>query len=110
MNQRLQRYTGIFIIVLSLLTVGQGVFFTYQNRQITRCQADYNEQFIEQLTARSNISESDRESLAKLFKDWLTKDPKNARRALENYLETKDRNDEQRKEHPLKELPKTAQC
>ena len=110
MNQRLQRYTGIFLIVLSLLTVGNGVYFTYQNRKITNCQADYNNQFSAQLRARSDISESDRESLSKLFEDWLTGDPKEARQALENYLKTKEQNDEQRKKHPLPELPTTAQC
>lgn len=110
MNQRLQRYSGIVLLVLALLSVGQGVYFTYQNRQITSCQADYNQQFAAQLAARSEISESDRESLAELFDTWLTKDPKNARQALEDYIKTKERNDEQRKKHPLPELPTTAQC
>jgi len=118
MNQRLQRYTGIFLVVLSLLTVGMGVFFTSENRQIstrnrqiTECQAKYNEQFIEQLKVRSEITDKDRNDLTHLFTVWITaKDKTTPRKALEEYLKAKEENDEQRKRHPLKELPTTAQC
>ncbi|GAA2554864.1 hypothetical protein GCM10010423_65050 [Streptomyces levis] len=111
MNQRVQKYSGVLLLILALLTVANGVYFSVQNRHATRCQAEYNSQFIEQINTRAKISESDRESLVKLVKQVIgSQDRETSRKALAEYVETLERNDEYRKKHPLRELPKTATC
>lgn len=107
-----QRIVGGVVLVLAITTVGSTAYYTHEQRQITECQAGFNEKFIEQLNARNKISESDRESLADLVKAVTNSTSREeSRKALENYLKTKDKNDAERREHPYPELPeKSAHC
>lgn len=107
-----QRVVGVIILVLTLMTVGSTAYYTHEQREIERCQAQFNDRFIQQINERNKIGNSDRESLAKLVEQMLTLPKKEDRRkALQDYLKQKDKNDEERKKHPLPELPeKSAHC
>lgn len=107
-----QRIVGIIIIVLALMTVGSTAYYNHEQREITRCQAQYNDQFAQQIKERNKISESDRENLTALVKAVVnSKSREESHKALENYLKTMEKNDEERKEHPLPGLPeKSAHC
>ena len=104
-----QRIVGIVVLVLAMTTVGSTAYYNHEQRQITECQAEFNSQFIDQLRERNTISESDRESLAKLVKSVTNSTSREeSRKALEDYLKTKDKNDAERREHPYPGLPEKS--
>lgn len=107
-----QRIVGSVVLVLALTTVGSTAYYSHEQRQATECQAEFNIQFIDQIKERNRISESDRESLATLVKEVTnSKSREERRKALEDYIKTKDKNDAERREHPYPELPeKSAHC
>ena len=107
-----QMVVGIVVLFLTLWTVGSTAYYNHQQREITRCQAEFNQKFIQQINERNKISSSDRDSLAKMLGQMLTlADKEDRRKALEDYLKTKEKNDEDRRKHPLPELPESeARC
>ncbi|MFE9742971.1 hypothetical protein [Streptomyces sp. NPDC006477] len=107
-----QRLFGVVLVVLSVTTVGSTVYYTNEQREISECQAEFNDQFINQISERNKIASSDRESLADLVRSVINSGSRaESRKALEKYLDTKDINDEERKKYPLPELPKkSARC
>lgn len=107
-----QRIVGVIILLLALMTLGSTVYYNYVQRATTRCQAQFNEKFIEQLNARNRIADNDRESLSNLVKAVTNaRSREDSHKALENYLRTKEKNDAERREHPLPSLPEeSAHC
>lgn len=106
MNPKKQRFFALMMLILSVVTLGSSAYYTVQQRQVTECQAKFNDQFIRQINERNHIGDSDRESLAKLVKGVINaREPSSSRKALEEYLKTKDENDADREQHPLPTLP-----
>lgn len=107
-----QRVVGIIIIVLALMTVGSTAYYSHEQREITRCQAQYNDRFAQQIEERNRIAESDRKNLTELVKAVVnSKSREESHKALEKYLEIMEKNDEDRQDHPLPGLPeKSAHC
>lgn len=102
---------GLVIAILTAFTVGGIAFDQYQNHQTVRCQARYNEAFVTALQARSSISDSDRNSLAKLVQEVVNATTREqSRAALQQYLNTKTANDKQREANPLPALPTAPHC
>lgn len=100
-----KRVLPITLIILAVLSLGSTVFYISDQRAKTECQANFNKQFIQQLTERGAISDSDRSSLATLVKDVINaKTRDESRAALEAYLDTKEKNDAERRAHPLPTL------
>lgn len=107
-----QRVLAGVLVVLSAMTVSSTAYYNYEQKKITECQARFNDQFIQQLNERNKISESDRESLAQLVQTIVNSTSRGATsKALEDYLNTKEKNDAERKQHPLPSLPqRSAHC
>lgn len=110
-DYRLVRLLGWAMLFLALLTVGTGLYVQAQMRKQTSCQANYNQAFVEQLKARSEITDDDRKSLAELVQSVSTSRSRaQSAAALKKYLETKAENDKQRAAHPLPDLPSFTHC
>lgn len=112
MSKTAQKIYGVLLALLAIATLVTGIYSIRNQERISRCQAHYNQAFVEQLRARTDISTSDRESLAATIQGFLQPGmtPERKKKLLEDYLETKKENDAKRQEHPLPELPQDASC
>lgn len=92
------------VVLVTLVSAAQLAWFSYQQRRTTSCQADYNQAFIQALRVRASIADSDRESLAVMVRAITeAKSGEESRKALDDYLATKARNDAERSQAPLPE-------
>lgn len=93
------RGLALFVVLVTLVSAAQLAWFSYQQRQTTSCQAKYNQAFINALRVRTSISNDDRESLARMIEAIVNStSPEENRKAFADYLATKARNDEERKQ------------
>lgn len=112
-SPKTERTFGIVLIVLSLMTVGQAVYFTIEtrgqaevDRRRTSCQAGYNQAFTRALTARATISDGDRKNLNDMITAVVTlQTPAERRAAIETYVRVQADNDRKRAQNPLPEIP-----
>jgi hypothetical protein len=107
-----QRVIGVVILFLVVMTVTSTLYYSHEQRAISNCQTEFNVQFIKQLKARNDIATSDRNSIAELIQKILTVNSREERRkALQDYVKTKEENDAKRAQHPLPTLPEeSARC
>lgn len=112
MNSTMQKFFGAVIALLAVATLVTGVYSIQSQRELARCQADYNQKFISQLRERTAIANQDRESLATMVKGLLKQGASDADqgRLLQEYLKAKEKNDAERKKYPLPDLPARATC
>lgn len=106
------RVLGWVVVVLAVVTVAQGSYFTYEssktaqkNTERTECQAQFNKDFAAVLVKRAQWADDDKKALNKLLRDLLavTK-PGQSGQILVTYLATTDRTDKLRAETPLPKL------
>lgn len=112
MTKTMQKIFGVLVALLAVATLITGVYSIRNQEQITKCQAEYNKKFIDQLRERTLIANQDREDLAELVTGILrdSRTPADNRKLLEEYLKSKKESDAERKKHPLPELPEDASC
>lgn len=102
---RFPRWLGVVVILLAVVTVAQGVYFSRQARETSHCQAQFNSDFSTALTLRNGWAAEDRAQLTKMIDTVLTgATPEVRRKALEDYLAAVHKNDALRAQHPLPEL------
>lgn len=111
MSPMKQRIFGIALVLLAIGTTVFGYYSTRQLESVTRCQAEYNNDFVLQIKERGKIADEDRENLARMLKTIYTADTREKRaKVLKDYIEVQEANDEKRAKHPLPELSAEAAC
>ncbi|MEU4066678.1 hypothetical protein AB0F25_30570 [Streptomyces wedmorensis] len=112
MSPTMQKFFGVVLAFLAVATLSTGIYSIRNQQRLARCQADYNEKFINQLHERTVIANQDRESLATMVKGLLKEGGTREDRAalLGDYLKAKEKNDAERAKYPLPELPAKASC
>jgi uncharacterized protein HemX len=98
------RLIGIVVVILAVITVANSAYFTWQQQQVSDCQADVNSQFIEALKSRSSTADDDRTALKELA-TTIVNHPEQAGEALQDYVSTLKASDKERKRNPLPPLP-----
>lgn len=74
---------GVFVIIVTLLSLAQLLFFTYTSREITECQSSVNQAFLDTLKVRAKISDGDRDNIKTLVSDLAANE--NSEKALNDY-------------------------
>jgi hypothetical protein len=111
-TDRMTRIIGIFVIILSIGTVGQSFYFSHQQgaatkreKETTDCQAKFNEDFAKAVTTRGQYADEDRLQLYKMISTIVSEpDVAKRRKAVEDWVAITKRNDELRKKTPLPDL------
>jgi hypothetical protein len=111
-TDRMTRFIGIFVIILSIATVGQSFYFSHQQSESTKreqkqtdCQAKYNEDFARAVTIRGQYADEDRAQLYKMISTVISEpDASKRRQAVEDWVTATKKNDELRKSTPLPNL------
>lgn len=106
------RWVGVVLIILAVLTVGEGWYFnqldakqTDATAARTACQAEFNQQFVVVLTKRTEWANEDRSELNRLMTRWINShDRVEPRKALQDYLNAVAINDNHRASNPLPSL------
>jgi len=103
------RILGIVVALLAVITVGQGVVSARRDAGITECQARYNHQFARAMGVRVNLADRDRRALQTMLVTIYRKrdaPPQERLAAFQEWVDTVERTERERKDHPLPELPK----
>ena len=96
---------GGVLIILALVTVLQGAYFTYQQRSATQCLSEYNETLAAVQQRRADWAEEDRQALLTFLNAYDGDAPAAYRQAtLKDLRDTYRRNGERRAATPLPEL------
>jgi hypothetical protein len=112
-TDRMTRAIGIFVIALSLATVGQSVYFSQtqnvldkREKDRTACQAQYNEDFARAVTIRGQYADEDRTELYKMITSVMNPNGTvvTRRAAVEGWVIATQKNDQLRKATPLPNL------
>lgn len=99
-------HAGVVLIILALASAFQLAYFSWDNRQRSNCQTQYNTTMAATLQERSRYSDQDRESLVTFVRRISeAKTRQESREALSDYLATQERIDRDRKSNPLPKLP-----
>lgn len=99
----------IVLVIVAILTILQGAYFSYRSREEARCQTRINEKFLAVLKDRSDTNEADRKNISTMVEKVVNaKTREDTRQALDRYLAEKQRIDAQRKNLPYPDLEK--QC
>lgn len=98
------RWLGIIVSIMAVVTVLQGTYYTWETKKTLDCQAKFNADFAAVLSKRAQWAEEDKAAEIKLWKDFLTSKPTQARTVLQEYLVATDRTDKLRAENPLPKL------
>lgn len=102
----LARHVGPIVLILALLGGIQLVYFSYKNRQVTSCQANYNLAVSKAIRERAKYADQDRQSLVTFVREVsAAKSRAESRASLVKYLQTQDEIDVARKQHPIPNLP-----
>jgi hypothetical protein len=101
---------GLFLVMLSLLTVLQSAYFSWEQRQSSECFADYNEAFSTVQTLRAGWIDSDRQALIDFLSiyDGSEPSPEEARDALNQLTDKYENVSRLREDTPLPVLPDCA--
>jgi hypothetical protein len=102
------RWLGIVVALLAIVTVTQGVISQRRINAVTECQADYNNRFAEVSQRRAALAEEDRDALQRMLITLYQKRDATSEQRLrifERWVETVQRNNRERTEHPLPQLP-----
>lgn len=110
-----QHWLGVVVVLLGVLTVGQGFAYGNAVRRVTACQAAYADGFADALEARTDSQNQAQQSLDALVRsigDNLS-DPSNSgtrdaqvNRAISDYLAKRAEADAQREAHPFPPPPR----
>lgn len=112
------RWLGIFVCLLAIVTVAQGIWITSRQSETTRrqaqvakCQAKYNDAFARTLNVRARLQDSDREALD-TFVLGLADAPDRAasRRIFAEYVARLRKTSRERVAHPLPTLDEKELC
>ena len=97
---------GVALIALALCSVSVTWYAATEQRRVTACQAEYNDQFIAALVERNAATAADRRALIDLTNTILTATKRgDVRTALERYNAVLRATDAKRAEHPLPTNP-----
>lgn len=108
-THRLSRWLGLVAMLLAVATVVQGVAQQRRLNDISECQTEYNNDFAQSVQQRSALGDEDRNALQEMLlalyrqRDDSTEE---RLRTFEEWVATTQRNERERAEHPLPELPK----
>lgn len=112
-EKRTPRHRAVtaLVVIVTLVSGTQLAWFSYQQRETTECQSTYNQAFIDALRVRTSIADSDRENLTQMVKAITeAKTGEDSRKALNEYLATKARNDEERAQAKYPDVPPSGHC
>lgn len=112
-KQRIPRHRVItaLVVIVTLVSGTQLAWFSYQQRETSECQSNYNQAFIDALRVRTTIADSDRENLTQMVKAITeAKTGEDSRKALNEYLATKARNDVERAQAKYPDVPASHRC
>jgi hypothetical protein len=101
------RWLGVVVAVLAVLTVATGYVTTRRVADVAACQADYNHRFTQVSQLRAQLADGDRAAQQNLLLTIYKERGNQAAqlRAFTAWADTVQRNEVQRKAHPLPELP-----
>jgi inorganic triphosphatase YgiF len=111
-TQNATRIIGIVVLLLAIFTVVQNTRTTHHLNDVTACQADFNHEFAEVVTLRSKLGDQDRKALQDMLLALYrqrNEDAKQRLRTFEAWVKTTERNERERKQNPLPELP-SGEC
>ena len=116
-GDRQSRVIGILVLLMSTITIISSSFTSYQNRQnsehdreVTACQARYNDDFARAVTLRGQYADEDRTLLNTMIFTILDEpDPKKRQAAVNKWVRETQENDKLRKATPLPDLT-TRNC
>lgn len=103
-TQANSRLLGWVVVLLAVVSVLQGSYYTWQNQKVAQCQASYNADFAKVLRLRAQWADEDKKAESKLFSDFLGAKPGTGRNILQEYLDVTNRTDKLRQETPLPKL------
>ena len=98
------KFLGTVVVLLSLFTVMQTAYFTYQQRTVTECLADFNSDVSEVQNTRARWADEDRGALIDFFKTQSEDSqptPEKTEEAFQTLIETYDLNTVRRAATPL---------
>lgn len=105
------RVVTALVVIVTLVSGMQLAWFSYEQRETTECQSKYNQAFTDALRVRAVVADSDRENLTKMVKAITeAKTPEDSRKALDEYLATKARNDVERAQAKYPDVPPSGRC
>lgn len=106
---RNSRALAVVILALAVMTVGQGLYFTMKDREVSSCLATYSAKTNEALKIRSEITDQRQVAFNNLLRDLLAQPPKSkeaGRRITQTYVDKQQKLDRERAKHPLPTVPK----
>lgn len=109
-----QRWLGLVLLLLGLLTVGQGILYGQALRRIVACQSEVSSAFSDALEARSAASSDAQQSMDTLIKSIGANlsNPNSSDRdaqlhqAINDYLTKRAAADAQQAQHPFPPPPR----
>lgn len=106
------RIIGIIVLLLAIFTVAQNTSTARHLNEVTDCQARFNHEFAEVSTLRAQLADQDRKALQNMLLALYQQRDATARKRLrtfQQWVKTVERNERERRENPLPELP-TGEC
>ncbi|AXB41311.1 MULTISPECIES: hypothetical protein [Amycolatopsis] len=103
---------GVVVVLLGIITVAQGIVTNSTTRRITECQAAYSNGFADALDARASATADAQTALDELMKaisGYLASPPvppDKVRAAIGDYLDSRERADAERQQHPYPPPPR----
>jgi hypothetical protein len=93
-------------VAVLVLASSMGVLWLgYQDNQQTECNSRYNERQALSQQARARAAEADRLALETMIRAFVDDDRTNDRAAVDTYLETIERTNEERRRNPVPPPP-----
>lgn len=104
--EKRSRLLGFIVVLLALLSVLEGAYYTWDTEKKTACQAHYNADFTKVVGLRAQWADDDKRALNKMLSDILgaAGQPGKGRDILIKYIQSTERTDKLRAENPLPKL------
>lgn len=98
------RYLGLVVVLIAVLTMFTAVSANVHLEHATACQAQFNQTYRDALAQRTDAATEEREAQRQLVIAVSDADPGNNRAALDAYRSVLDRADAQRSANPVPTL------
>jgi len=106
------RALGVFVLLLAIFTAIQGVYVSNETRdntehdkRVVACQAQFNKDFSRAVTVRGQYADEDRAAMYRMITTVISgTTPAIRQKAITDWIELSQKNDELRKANPLPSL------